>query len=345
MELDYSLFAKLTQLNGVSGYESEVRKFIEPLAAPLCDEMYVDAIGDLICLKKGNGEHKKRIMYAAHMDEIGLQVIKVNEDGTLMVKELGCVWIYTAYQGRCVFRNGTMGVIESRCRPDKIDGKKTNLYVDIGVSSKEEALMYVKVGDVACFYGPYHDLAGDYSVAKAVDNRVGCFMLLETMEQYQDKVPYNDMYFVFTVQEEEGCRGGIVTAERINPDLGVAVDVTPDNGRPGDLEGNNVCGNGAAVKITDTSVICDEYLVNKMFEICEQKQIRYQRDVIYVGGTDASAVNLARYGIKAAGVSVCTRYTHGQNCIFRRDDVLQCVRLLTAFANTEFEFESFQKLK
>lgn len=345
MELDFNLMAQLTQLHGVSGYETEVRKFIEPIAAPLCDEMYVDAIGDLICLKKGVGAQKKRIMYAAHMDEIGYQVLKVNEDGTLMVKQLGCVWIYTAYQSRVVFRNGTVGVVESRCRPDKIDDKTTNLYVDIGVSSREEALKYVNVGDVATFYGPYQDLAGDYSVAKAVDNRVGDFMLLETMKQFRDKAPYNDVYFVFTVQEEEGCRGGIVTAERINPDLGVAVDVTPDNGRPGDLEGNNVCGNGAAIKITDTSVICDEYLVQKMIEIAERDHLRYQRDVIYVGGTDASAVNLSNFGIKAAGLSVCTRYTHGQNCIFRRDDVLQCVKLLTAFSNTEFDFETYKRLK
>lgn len=345
MELNFDLFAQLTQLNGVSGYETEVRKFIEPIAGPLCDEMYVDAIGNLICLKKGNGEKKKREMFAAHMDEIGLQVLKINDDGTLMVKSLGCTWIYTAYQGRCVFRNGLEGVIESRCRPDKIDDKFTNLYVDIGVSTKEEASKYVKVGDVACFYGPYSELAGDFAVAKAIDNRVGCFMLLETMRALQGQTPYNDVYFVFTVQEEEGCRGGVVTAERLNPDLGVAVDVTPDNGRPGDLEGSNVCGNGVAVKITDTSVICDEYLVGKLLEICERDSLRYQRDVIYVGGTDASAINLSNYGIKAAGVSVCTRYTHGQNCIVRKDDITQAVKLLTAFTQEPLEFETYKRLK
>ena len=335
MKPDYALLERLTQLNGVSGYEKAVRQAIEKEAAPLCDEMFADAIGNLICVVKGSGRNKKRVMLAAHMDEIGVQVIKINDDGTLMVKSMGTSWIYTSFQARVQFRNGLTGVIDARVYPDSLQNKFTNLYVDIGVASKEEAQKYVHVGDVACFVGPYTPLAGDFVTSKAVDDRIGCFMQLEVMKALKGQEIYNDLYFVFTVQEEVGCRGSIVSAERIAPEVGIAVDVTPDHGRPGDLEGSNECGGGAAIKISDTSVICDEDLVEKMIAVAEENDIHYQRDVIYVGGTDASSMNLARYGAKACAVSVCTRYTHGTNCIFNKKDTEAAIELLTKFVNCE----------
>ncbi|HIU74873.1 MAG TPA: M42 family metallopeptidase [Candidatus Pelethocola excrementipullorum] len=330
------LFKELTQLHGVSGYEREVREFIKGKAAPYADEITEDAIGNLIVLKKGSAPDKKKIMLAAHMDEIGVQVIKIEENGMIMIKSLGCSWIYTAYQSRVQFRNGTIGVIASRVRPEQIDNKFVNLYVDIGVSSKEEVLKYVDVGDVGVYMGPYAELAGEFITAKAIDDRVGCYMLLETLKNLKEVK--NDIYFVFTVQEEEGCRGSKVTAERIQPDLGVAVDVTPGMDRPGDLEGSNTPGNGTAIKISDTSVICDEYLVEKMIDCCKREQIKYQKDVIYVGGTDASSINLSHYGVKAAGISVVTRYTHGPNAIVNKDDIRASIALLTGFVNESFEF-------
>ncbi len=331
---DITLFEELTQLNGVSGYESKVKEYIKEKTVPYADEIIEDAIGNLIVVKKGCGENKKKIMLAAHMDEIGVQVIKVNEDGTLMIKSLGCSWIHTAYQSRVQFRNGVTGVIAARVRPNNLEDKFVNLYVDIGVTSKAEAMKYVDVGDVACYVGPYTALTGDYVTAKAIDDRVGCYMLMETLMNLKDTEVKDDIYFTFTVQEEEGCRGGIVTAERIKPDLGLAVDVTPGMDRPGDLEGNNTPGNGTAIKISDTSVICDEGIVKKMIAICEENQIKYQKDVIYVGGTDASAINLSNVGVKAGGVSVVTRYTHGQNCIVNLKDIEASIALLTKFIST-----------
>ncbi len=339
-ELNFDVFRELTQLTGVSGYEREVREYIRKAVEPLADEITVDAIGDLIAVKHGTlpDGKRKRMMLAAHMDEIGVQVIRINDDGTLMVKSMGCSWMYTTYQARVRFRSGLIGVVAARVRPNVLaDDKFTNLFVDIGVTTKEEAMKFVKVGDVACYVGEYSPLAGEYVVSKAVDNRVGCFMLMETMKK--NPHPANDVYYVFTVQEEVGCRGGIVAAERINPDFGIAVDVTPDHGRPGDLEGSNVCGNGTAVKISDTSVICDEQLVEKMEMVCERDHIRHQRDVIYVGGTDASGINLARYGIRAGGVSVVTRYTHGTNCIVSKRDIADSVQLLAALEDEEYSFE------
>lgn len=330
------LFEELTQLFGPSGYESRVRAFIKEKMSGYADEIIEDAIGNLILVKEGYGESKKKIMLSGHMDEIGLQVIKIEPNGMIMVKSLGCSWIYTTYQSRVQFKNGVIGVVASRVRPENLDGKFTNLYVDIGLSSKEEVLKYVDVGDTAIYMGSYAELPGNHITAKAIDDRVGCYMMMETLMQQGQA--YNDVYYVFSVQEEVGCRGSKVTAERIQPDVGVAVDVTPGMDRPGDLEGNNTVGAGTAVKYSDTSVICDEYLVETMVDICKKDEIPFQKDVIYVGGTDASSINLSHYGVKAAAVSVVTRYTHGPNAIVSKDDINASIRLLKALVDTEFKF-------
>ncbi len=329
------LLKELTQLHGVSGYEREVKNYIKNIISEKVDEVIEDAIGNLIAIKKGNGDKKKKIMLSGHMDEIGLQVIKIEDNGMIMVKSLGCSWMFTTYQSRVRFRNGIYGVVESRIRPEKLETKFTELYVDIGLSSKKEVEKYIDIGDVAVYAGEYAKLPEDYIMAKAIDDRVGCYMMMETL--LQEKDPYNDIYYVFSVQEEVGCRGSEVTANRIRPDIGVAVDVTPAHDRPGDLEGSNTLGKGVAIKISDTSVICDEYLIEKMITCCKEKKIDFQKEVIYVGGTDASSINMAGNGVKVAGISVVTRYTHGPNAIVCEKDIKEAIRLLKEFINLEFD--------
>ncbi len=330
------LFEQLTQLYGPSGYETAVRKFIKEEIKDYADEIMEDAIGNLIVLKKGFGENKKRIMLCGHTDEIGVQITKIEDNGMIMVKSLGCSWIYTAYQSRVQFKNGTIGVVASRVRPENLEDKFINLYIDIGVSKKEEVLKYVDIGDAGVYMGSYAELSGGNITAKAIDDRVGCYMMMETLKRV--KQAYHDVYYVFSVQEEVGCRGSKVSAERIRPDIGIAVDVTPGHDRPGDLEGSNTLGAGTAVKISDTSVICDEELNDFMFKICRDKDIPYQKEVIYVGGTDASSMNMAGYGVKAGAVSVVTRYTHGPNAIVNSDDIESSIRLLSEVVNTRFTF-------
>ena len=331
------LFKDLTQLYGPSGYERQVRAFIKEKVSDYADEMMVDALGNLIVLKKGYGDNKKKIMMAAHMDEIALQVIKVEENGTLMVKALGSCWLYTTYHSRVQFKNGVIGVVGSRVPADKIDGKFVNFFVDIGLSSKEETLKYVDVGDVAVFMGPYEEMLGNNIMAKAVDDRVGCYMLMETL--MQGKNYYNDIYYVFSVQEEVGCYGATGASERIKPDIGVAVDVTPSHDRPGMQEGSNTLGAGTAIKISDMCSISDEYLVETMINICKRDGIKFQKEVIYVGGTDASAISISNYGVKSCALSVVTRNVHGPHGIINKEDIENSIKLLKAFADTEFIFE------
>lgn len=332
--MDWKLLEELTQLHGVSGYEKQVSAFIAGRMEGHADKIWTDVNGNLIVFKKGASEHAKKLLFCAHMDEIGLQVIKINDDGTLMVKGLGSCWIYTTYQSRVLFRNGTAGVVASRVRPEKVDNQMTNLFVDLGVSTKREAEQLVKIGDVAVFLGSYLELAGNHIVSKAVDDRVGCFMQMQAL--LENPAPQNDIYMAFTVQEEIGTRGGGVAAHQVRPDIGVAVDVTPNHDRPGDLEGSNALGKGVAIKISDHYSISDEGLVETAVSLCENGGIPYQRDVIYVGGTDADPMNLSGDGVKTIGFSVTTRYTHGPHCIVNKDDIRSTVDLVKAFMDADF---------
>jgi endoglucanase len=328
-------FEELTQLHGVSGYETEVREAIQKEIEGDVDEIVVDSIGNLIALRKGHGERKKRVMLSAHMDEIGFQVIKVLDNGLLMIKTLGHSFLHIAYGSRVRFRNGMTGVVSSRVPADKLGKDFTDLTVDIGANSKEEALKFVDVGDVACYVGEFTPLVGRAVLSKAVDDRVGCHMMMEAMKRFPR--PYHDVYYVFSVQEEVGCRGAKVAAARIDPEIGIAVDVTPHHDRPGDLEGSNRQGGGIAVKISDTSVICDERIVRKMLDLCARESIPCQKEVLYVGGCDASAINLAGEGIRVGAVSVVTRYTHGPGCMVDLDDVEAGILLLGAFLGEEID--------
>ncbi len=331
--MDWKLFEELTQLHGVSGYERQVSAFLREKLEGRVDKLWIDANGNLITCRKGTSPNAKKLLFCAHMDEIGVQVTKINEDGTLLVKELGFWFMYTAYQSRILFRNGTVGVMASRVPPDKLE--KTKFYVDIGVSTKEEAEKLVDVGDVAVFIGPYQEIAGDCVIAKAIDNRVGCFMQLQAL--LDNPSPENDVYMAFTVQEEVGTRGGYVVAHQVRPDVGIAVDVTPSHDRPEGMEGSNTVGKGVAIKISDNHSISDEGLVDTAVALCKEKGIPYQKDVIFQGGTDAGAITITGDGVKTIGFSVVTRYTHGQNCMVSKKDIEATVEMIKAYMNAKFE--------
>ncbi|MGF7057656.1 M42 family metallopeptidase [Brassicibacter mesophilus] len=331
------LLRELSQAFGVSGYEKEVREIIKNCVKNHVDNIFVDALGNLIAYKKGIGGNKKKIMLAAHMDEIGMQVTKIEENGMIKLKSLGFLWIPITYMNRVKFRNGTIGIVSSTIMIENVKNDFTKLYVDIGTKSKEETLKHVKVGDVASYIGEYIELKNDNITAKALDDRIGCYILIETLKEIE--TPYNDCYFVFTVQEELGCRGSIVTAERIKPDIGIAVDITPAHDYPCDLEGSNAVGEGTAIKISDPSVICDEYLVSEIIKCCEEHNLKYQLDVIDKGGTDASSINRSYYGVKAAGVSTVLRYPHSPNAIANMKDIETSINLLAKYVDRTFDFE------
>ena len=334
---DENLLKQLTQLWGVSGYEKEVAAFIEKEAAPYADEIIRDAVGNLIVLKKGTGGGKgKRIMFAAHMDEIGFMVKKIESDGRLRVCSLGWNWTGSAYNSRVRFRNGMTGVVSCQGTIEEAANNSGKLYIDIGATSKEDALQYVNIGDPCGYMGEYLSLKNDRICSKSLDNRIGCYQLLQALKENQGGP--NDIYYVFCVQEELGCRGSKPAAERIRPDIGVAVDISPAHDYPCDLEGSNEVDGGIGIKICDPSVVCDEDVVQAMLACCEEHQIPCQREVIDKGGTDASSMNLSGVGVRAGGIVVVTRYPHSQSAVVSKKDIEAGIDLISAFSQYEFPF-------
>lgn len=328
---------KLCDAFGVSGYEKEIRSVIKEEIKDLADEILVDDLGNLIAFKKGHGKNKKRIMASAHMDEIGFQVIKIDDKGFIKVRGLGGIPVIQSIMNRVKFKNGMYGIISNGTDIDGIKNNIKKLYIDIGATSKEEAEKYVKVGDIASYVGDYIELKGDNVTAKAVDDRAGCYILIEALKKIEN--PYNDVYCVFSVQEEVGLRGATVAANRIKPEIGIAIDVTIASDYPNSSEGSNKLGEGTAIKISDGSVICDEYLVEEMISCCQRNNIKYQLDVIDGGGTDAGAINKSNYGVKSSGISIATRYVHGPNAFVNMKDIEASIELLYEYVNLEFSFK------
>ncbi len=331
------LLKELTQCFGVSGYEEKIAQLIMDNIKDKVDEVMIDSMGTIIALKKGNGENKKKIMIASHMDEIGFSVLNITDKGYVKVRNLGGISAHVSYMNRIKFRNGVTGIISSIEKSENLKNNEINkLYVDIGANSKEDALKYVNIGEPACYVGEFQELKNSCVTAKAIDNRIGCYILIESLKKLKDS--YNDVYFVFTVQEEVGLRGATASSKRIKPDIGIAVDITGSFDVPFETDGNAIIGNGAAIKVMDSSVICDDYLVKEMIKCSEEKNIKYQLDVLLGGGTDAGAINTSNYGVKCCGISIPTRYGHGPNAVISMEDTNACIELLKEYINREFKF-------
>ena len=339
MELRFELLKELTQAWGVAGREKAVRAIIRREVENDADEITKDAMGNLIVLKRGNGASGgKKIMLSAHMDEIGFQVTKIEADGRLRIASVGFTWNCAVYNDTLVFRNGVIGVVGCDIPVEETKNKPQKLYVDIGCTTKEDTEKYVKIGDYCGMLGEYRELQNGRIVSKSFDDRVGCFVLLEALKRNDGSGP-NDVYYVFSVQEEIGCRGAVTAANRIRPDIGVSVDVTPDHFYPSDLDGCNAVGAGVGVKIGDPSAVLDEELTDALIDCCEKEEIAYQRDVMDRGGTDAASINKSGIGTRVCGISIVDRFPHSQSSIIAKSDVEAAVKLTAAFTGRSFCFD------
>lgn len=335
---NFELLKELTQAWGVAGREKAVRAIVLRELEGHVDNAYVDNIGNIIAVKHGKGgPDSKKIMLSAHMDEIGLQVKKIESDGRIKVCSVGWVWTSALYNDQVVFQNGVIGVVGCDGKIEDAKNDSGKLYIDIGCTSKEDTEKYVKVGDYAGFIGPWYELQNGRISAKTFDDRVGCFMLLEAVKRNKGDCP-NDVYYVFSVQEEVGCRGAVTAAHQIRPDIGISVDVTPDHAYPCDLEGCNAVGEGISVTLGDPSAMLDEDLVNEMLACCEENGIRYQRGVMDRGGTDASSMNQSGDGVRVAGIAVVDRYPHSKCSVIAKDDVTAGIDLLDKYTHRVFKF-------
>jgi endoglucanase len=329
------LLQTLTETFGPSGYEDNVRAIVRAEVESLADEVRVDALGNLIARKRPGraAREPRRVMVAAHMDEIGLIVSHVDENGFLRFSPIGGVFRRYVVGGRVRFLNGVQGVI-GYDRLDNLNELPTldKVYIDVGATSRKDCP--VRVGDVAAFDRQYTEL-GDRLVAKSMDDRVGVLIAIETLRTLKSS-PY-DVYFVFTTQEEVGTRGAATSAFGIDPDVGIALDVTSAADTPNALKMEMALGKGPCVKIQDVGMIADPRIVQWMIRAAEKNRIPYQREVLLMGGTDARAIQLARAGVPAGCISIPVRYVHSPSEMVDFSDVQNAIRLLTAVLRTPID--------
>lgn len=323
---------QLTEAFGPSGYETEVTELITTMIENDVDELKTDLMGNLIAIKNGSDDGKK-IMFAAHTDEIGIVVTHIDDKGFLRFSNIGGVGISTLVGNRVRFAGGAIGAIYQ----EKGHWKELNLdklYIDIGAESKEDAQEKVKVGEFGIFHREFTDL-GNRLVAKSMDDRVGCAILVEAIKQIKN--PKNTLYFVFTSQEEVGLRGAKTAAYGINPDLGIALDVTLTGDMPKAHRMEVALGKGAAIKVKDSSLITHPKVKDLLVDLAEANQIPYQMEVLNAGGTDAGAIHLTKAGVPSGAISIPTRYVHSPSEMVDIRDVEACVELVVALANKDLK--------
>ena len=303
--MDYlSLLQILNTCHGPSGDEREVAEAIRHLAEPYADECVLDTMGNLIVQKKGSGP---KVMFAAHMDSIGLIVTHIDEKGYLSFGKLGDIHPESLLHTPVRFRNGVRGVVALRQSVPWKDMTVNDLYLDIGAKNGESAKSMVQIGDTAVTDLPAF-AAGSRLVSPCLDNRASCIALLKALERIEQNV--NDLYFVFTVQKELGLRGCKPAAYAVDPDYGITVDATPADELDKKQIGCPSLGGGAAIKIMDNSVICHPEVVNSLENAAITSNIPYQKDVMMRDGTDGGSIHVARSGVKTGGISVPCRYLH-----------------------------------
>lgn len=320
---------KLSALYGPSGREEQVAQYITtqlPARAEICR----DAMGNLIVHLGGAGDP---MIFAAHMDTVGMMVTRVDQDGYCRFTNVGWLDPASIAHQPVVFENGVTGVV---CIPDDKVGKElklTDLYLDLGAGDRSEAEKLVSVGDIAVFAPRYTENRGRV-LAAFLDNRAGCEILLRAMEHIE--TPKNDVYFVFTVQEEVGTRGAGPAAYGIDGAVGIAVDVTATDDIPGSThDGTAVLGKGAGVKVLDRAAMSRPRVMAAMEQAAEARNISVQKDIMKGGSTDAGPMAQTRAGMMVGGISLPCRYTHTPVEVCDLKDLEACAALVVALAETE----------
>lgn len=340
MLIDIPLLARICEAPGAPGSEKEIRKLVLVELKGLADDVRVDHIGNVIALKKGKSSEKKT-MAAAHMDEIGFIVTHIDDKGFIRFNPVGGFDPKTLTSQRVIIhgRQDVMGVMGSKpihiMSPDEKTkpSKITDYFIDTG-RPKSEISKLVAVGDFVTRHSQLIEL-GECVNVKSLDNRASVFVLLETLRELKKSKlkPAYDFYAVFTVQEEVGLRGAQVSALQIQPDFSFGLDTTIAYDVPGSTpqERCTALGEGAAIKLMDSSVICDYRMIEFMKATAKHHKIKWQPEILAAGGTDtASLQRMVPGGSIAGAISIPTRHIHQTIETCHKDDLAECIRLLAA---------------
>ncbi len=330
-----NILRELCALDGVSGREHAVRAYILEKLHEFSTEktVEVDPLGNVLVRIKGEKPTAKRLLFAAHMDEVGLIVTHIEGDGTLRFATVGGI-DEKALFGKRVRVNDRIGIIGGKAMHQcDSDEKKAvpsidDMRIDIGCSTKEETEQYVQMGDIAAFVGDWMPF-GDHKIkAKALDDRAGCALLLTLAKT----TPSYDITLAFTVQEEVGLRGARTAAFAVEPDLAIVVDVTTAADIAGVSGADRVCcqGGGPVVSFMDNRTLYDREMYEQMTGLAKQLGIPAQTKSRVAGGNDAGAIQTTGKGARVAAVSLPGRYIHSSGCVIDRRDLENTATLLSA---------------
>jgi len=336
--INVSLLKQICEIPGAPGFEKPVRDLVISLVRPYIDELHIDNIGNVIAIKKGvRNPDGKRVMLAAHMDEIGFIVSHIDEQGFLRFNTLGGFDPKTLTAQRVIVhgKKDLIGVMGSKpihvMTPEEKTKlpKTTDFFIDLGMP-KEEVEKYITIGDPVTRDRELIEM-GDCVNCKSIDNRVAVFIVIEALKQLTN--PAYDVYATFTVQEEVGIRGANVAAHSINPDFGIALDTTIAFDVPGAAPHEKVTelGKGTAIKIMDAMTICDYRMVAFMKHVATKEAISWQPELLTAGGTDTAGVQrMGKQGAIAGAISIPTRHLHQVIEMAHKSDIADSIALLVA---------------
>jgi endoglucanase len=323
------LIRELTEAYGPSGSEGAVRELVRGeiertgVLKKKGSELTVDPLGNLILVRKGTGGGR-RVMLAAHMDEIGVVVTYIDEKGFVRFAAVGGVGTLGLPGARVRFANGATGVVGLERLEDRtrVPGME-KFFIDVGAAGRDSSL--VKVGDTACFLRTFEAMGGRYS-SKAMDDRAGCAVLLQVLRDLPSSP--HDVTFVFTVQEEVGLRGATTSGYGVDPEIAVAVDVTDTGDTPESLPMAVQLGAGPAIKVKDGGMLSHAGVKDWLARTAEEARIPFQLEVLAAGTTDARAIQTSRAGVPAGCVSIPCRYIHSPSETIDSEDALGAAKLL-----------------
>ncbi len=333
------MLKELCLLNGTSGDERAVREYIIEKIRGKCDYK-VDALGSVIAFKKGKKTPDKKVMLCAHMDEVGFIITHITDEGYLKFSPVGGIDAEAVLTRRLSI-NGKTGVVGAKAvhlmSSDEKESvpKFSDFLIDIGAENKAEAEKYVQPGDYAYFVSDYCEFGDGFVKAKALDDRIGCMLLIELIHS---DLEY-DTYFCFNVQEEVGLRGAACTSYSVKPDIAVVLESTT----AADIEGVSgaerccVLGNGPVISYMDGRTVYDRELYQKAVRLAENNGIKAQTKTKIAGGNDAGAVQTSAGGCRVAAVSLPCRYIHTGASVVKKSDIEETRRFLKVFLTALYD--------
>lgn len=336
------MYEELTCAPGISGYEEPARKVMRKYLEPVSDQIITDNLGSVAGVKIGR-EGGPKIMIAGHLDEVGWMVISITKEGMLKIQPVGGWWsqVMLAQRVRIITRKGELiGVVGSK-PPHILTAEERNkvvqikdMFIDIGACSDEEAKSFgVRPGDPIIPHCDFTVMPNPKVLMnKAWDNRAGCAVAIMTLQHLQDKKHDNEVYAVGTVQEEVGLRGAITMTNKIQPDIGIALDVGLAGDVPGVAahEAQGKLGKGPLILLYDGSMIPNQALRNFVTDVADELGIPYQFDAIAGGGTDAGRMHIFGAGVPSIVIGFATRYIHSHAGLIHRDDMENAAKLVAA---------------